>query len=67
MNKVKMRLFEILFPEEFNELETKRRNVKTLSEKISELKIKLRVAESKFSRVSGELTRLKMASGMKII
>ena len=67
MNKVRMRLFEMLFPEEFKELEIKRRNVKNLSEKISELKIKLRVAESKFSKVSGELIRLKMASGMKII
>ena len=65
MNKAKKYLFKKLFPDEYNELENKKRAVKTLSEKICELKIKLRASESKLSNVTGELTRMKMSVGFR--
>ena len=60
---IKEKLFKFLFPNEYKELEEKRKKIKILNESIIHLKIELKERDTQLSGCIGEVTRLKMSTG----
>ena len=61
---MRLKIFKFFFPNEFEELERMKRTVKSLNEKIIKLKIEAKDNNTKLSRCTGEINRLKMAYGI---